>query len=253
MTVEAPFVMSGGHVVRGGQAVLNSIDFTVDAGQFVVLMGANGSGKTTLVKSLLGLLPLSGGSVEIFGRPRDRFKQWHRIGYVPQRFTAASVVPATVGEIVLSGRISRAARLRPWSGHDRARAADSLELVGLGHLRRRPIATLSGGQQQRVLIARALAGEPDVLVLDEPAAGIDIDSQDSFATTLQLLNNQGHTVLLVAHELGAMEPLVSRAVLLELGRVAYDGPPLPHLVHHEHIHHHPEMEADDLRGRRGPS
>ena len=251
VSADRPFAMRDGRVLRASARVLTSIDFSLGSGEFVVLLGANGSGKSTLVKALLRLLPLAGGSLEIFGQPASRFEAWHRIGYVPQRPSAAAGVPATVSEVVVSGRIGRARRWRGWSRVDRARAAEAMGAVGLEHLASRPVAALSGGQQQRVLVARALAGEPDVLVLDEPVAGMDVDSQQAFASTLEALHGQGRTVLLVAHELGALEPLVSRAVLLEAGGVVYDGPPLPHLVHHEHVHHHPgvEMTPGNVRRR----
>ena len=239
---EPPFELTSGHVVLGGNLVLRDVDFRLDRGEFVVLLGANGSGKTSLVRALLGLLPLSSGELKVFGRPLRSFREWRRIGYVPQRFTATSGVPASVGEVVLSGRVARARRLRGYSKEDHAAAARALETVGLTNLDRTPVENLSGGQQQRVLIARALAGEPDVLVLDEPIAGVDLERQQQFAATLSGLSGAGHTVLLVAHSLGALAPLVSRAVVLELGRVSYEGPPLPDQVHTDHIHHHPHLE-----------
>lgn len=237
-----PFELTSGNVVLGGNPVLQNVDFRLKKGEFVVLLGANGSGKTSLVRALLGLNTISSGELRVFGRPLKNFRDWKRIGYVPQRFTAASGVPASVSEVVLSGRVARSPRLRGYTKQDHAAAARALETVGLASLDRVPVETLSGGQQQRVLIARALAGEPDVLVLDEPISGVDLDQQQQFAATLGELNRDGRTVLLVAHALGALAPLVTRAVVLELGRVAYDGPPLEDQVHTDHIHHHPHLE-----------
>jgi zinc transport system ATP-binding protein len=246
-----PFDLTSGHVELGGNRVLHDVHFRLDRGEFVVLLGANGSGKTTLVRALLGLLPLSSGVLKVFGRPLRGFREWKCIGYVPQRFTAASGVPASVSEVVLSGRVARAPRLRGYSREDRAAAARALETLGLADFDRVPVENLSGGQQQRVLIARALAGEPDVLVLDEPISGVDLEQQQQFAETLRGLKRDGRTVLLVAHALGALAPLVSRAVVLELGRVTYDGPPRPEQMHTDHIHHpHLEIAKDAERSTR---
>lgn len=239
MTNSVPFALTGGRVALGGHTVLDGVDFVMNPGEFAVVLGANGSGKTTLVRSLLGLVPLARGELRLFGTPASRFREWWRIGYVPQRFSAASGVPATVEEVVLSGRIARARRLRGYGRIDRVAARRALETVGLDGKHHEPVDTLSGGQQQRVLIARALAGDPDVLVLDEPVSGVDIEHQEIFATTLAGLRASEHSVLLVAHELGAMQDLVTRAVVLSAGRVVYDGAPLDEHFHIEHVHHHP--------------
>ncbi len=241
----------GGTVVLGRSRILDGIDFAITPGEFVVLLGANGSGKTTLVRALLDLVPLAGGDVRLFGQELDDFRAWRRIGYVPQRFTAAAGVPATVEEVVLSGRISSKRWLRPFSRQDTEAAEEALHATGLERLRRKRVATLSGGQQQRVLIARALAGGPDFLVLDEPVSSVDLDYQETFAQTLSSFSSAGHTVLLVAHALGPMAPLVHRTVTLERGRVAYDGPPIAQFEEHDVHHpsdHHAHREADRPAG-----
>lgn len=240
------FHLAGGRVTFGSTVALDGVHFHLDPGEFVVLLGANGSGKTTLVKALLGLVPLGQGRLEIFGAPASKFRDWHRVGYVPQRTTAASGVPANVLEVVLAGRLARA---RKWGRHSKAdaRAAKlALEKVDMAEHHSKPVETLSGGQQQRILIARALAGEPDVLVLDEPVTGIDLEHQESFAETLDALNRDGHSVLLVAHALGVIEPLVSRAVVLTGGSVTHDGEPLRDL-HDSHVHHHPHSFEESPR------
>jgi zinc transport system ATP-binding protein len=234
--------LRNGVVALGGRTVLRGVDLRVDPGDVVALLGANGSGKSTLVRALVGLVPLTAGEIELFGQPQARFREWHRIGYVPQRITAASGVPATVAEVVASGRLSRMPWFRPTGPADRAAVERALHIVGLADRARDGVAGLSGGQQQRVLIARALAGEPDVLILDEPTAGVDLPSQQAFADALRLLVGTGTTILLVAHELGALEPLVARAVVLRDGRVVHDGPPPPAVGHHadpDHDHVHP--------------
>jgi len=231
-------------VAIGGRPVLREINLRVEDGEFVALMGANGSGKSTLVRALTQLWPLTGGTVELFGTPLDRFHDWHRVGFVPQRSTAASGVPASLWEIVASGRLSRRRLLRPLSRADRAAIHDAIEVVGLSHRYNDRVSQLSGGQQQRVLIARALAGEPDLFFLDEPTAGVDLPNQQALARALAELKRRGATILLVAHELGPLAELVDRAVVMRDGRVAFDGEPLAdHAVHDPslgdpHTHHH---------------
>jgi len=236
--------ITGGAVEIGGRPVLRGIDMRVAVGDFLALMGANGSGKSTLVRALVGLRSLSRGEVRLFETALDDFGSWDRIGFVPQRSTAASGVPASVWEVVAAGRLTRRRLLRPLSRADRAAIAEALEVVGLADRRRDAVSHLSGGQQQRVLIARALAGEPDLFFLDEPMAGVDLPNQEALASTLAALKERRATVVLVAHELGPLAPLVDRAVVMRDGRVAYDGPPLRDHEAHEpwfgepHTHHH---------------
>jgi zinc transport system ATP-binding protein len=244
--------LSNGAVAIAGRPILRGIDLTVRSGEFVALMGANGSGKSTLVRALTGLRPLASGSLRLFGTPFEDFHDWRRIGFVPQRGGAGSGVPASVWEIVASGRLTHRRLLRPLGRRDRAAIAEALEVVGLSHRANDGVTTLSGGQQQRVLIARALAGEPELFFLDEPTAGVDLPNQQVLADTLETLSVRGSTIVLVAHELGPMAPLIDRAVVMRDGRIAYDGPPLAseqvataHLDLHGHGHHHPEPERHD--------
>lgn len=237
-------VITVAHGVVGydGRPVLRDVSLTVTAGEVVAVLGANGSGKSTLIRAALGLVPLSSGSVTLFDRPLRRFRQWHRIGYVPQRLGAGSGVPATVREVVASGRLARRGVLRPAGAADRAAVTAALEAVGLADRARDPVATLSGGQQQRTLIARALAGEPELLVLDEPTAGVDAASQEAFAEALHGFVAGGGTVLLVAHELGPLRPLISRAVVVHQGGICHDGAvpePAGHHAEPDHDHVHP--------------
>lgn len=236
--------LTGATVTFGSTVALDRVDFHVHSGELVVLLGANGSGKTTLVRALLGLVPLAAGSVSLFGEAADRFRDHGRIGYVPQRSTAAAGVPASVMEVVLTGRLARTPLIGGYRKTDRDAALKALDVVDMAGQADRPIATLSGGQQQRVLIARALAGEPDLLVLDEPVSGVDLEHQESFAGTLGSLIEQGRSVLLVAHALGVVEPLVTRAVVLTAGRVSYNGPVVEHL-HDSHMHHHPHSKEEE--------
>lgn len=235
--------MRAGRVALDGTPVLHDVDFRLERGEFLALLGSNGSGKTTLVRALLGLVPLVAGDVDLYGVPYSRFTGWSRIGYVPQRASAASGTPASVMEVVLTGRIARARRLRGYSRTDRAAAVAALRSVGMDDLTGAQVARLSGGQQQRVLIARALAGEPDTLVLDEPVSGVDLEHQERLAEVLHTFNKAGGSVLLVAHSLGATEDLVTREIVMHAGTVTYDGPHHPHHVHDDHVHH-PEPHQD---------
>lgn len=230
----AAFSLAGGRVALGGREVLRGVDFTLGASEFVAVLGANGSGKSTLVRALVGLLPLSAGTLRVF----DEESASDRIGYVPQRLTSATGVPATVREVVLSGRTPRLSRLRRIGAADRAAAADAIAAVGLADRADDPVASLSGGQQQRVLIARALASDPDALVLDEPTAGVDAESQEAFGETLRLLKERGVAVLLVSHHLGALAELVDRVVVISAGEVSYDGPVPPGGMPDDDHHHH---------------
>ena len=172
-------------VQLGGRPVLRGIDLTVHAGEVVTVLGANGSGKSTLVRAVLGLVPTSRGEIRLFGTDRARFRDWQRVGFVPQRATAGAGVPATVTEVVAAGRLARRRPFLPLGKADRAAVRAAIDAVGLTEKAADGVATLSGGQQQRALIARALAGEPDLLVLDEPTAGVDLESQQVFADALR--------------------------------------------------------------------
>jgi zinc transport system ATP-binding protein len=154
-------------------------------------------------------------------------------------------MPASVREVVASGRVGRVGWLRRTTAYDREVCAAALDSVGLASRARDPFRTLSGGQQQRALIARALAGEPDVLVLDEPTAGVDRENQEALAHTLALLKERGHAMLLVTHHLGPLADLVDRTVVLDAGRVAYDGPVPPGgMAPDDEHHHHPHAPRD---------
>lgn len=228
------------HVTLDGSRILRGIDLSVTTGEVVALLGANGSGKSTLVRTLVGILPVASGSVALYGQPLGRSAPWQRVGYVPQRVSATTGVPSTALEVVSSGLL-HGRRIRMPRGAW-ASAMDALDRVGLADRANRAVSELSGGQQQRVLIARALVRDPDLLVLDEPVAGVDQQSQASFATTLTGLVELGTTILVVLHELGAIAPLVTRTVVLRHGRKVHDGGALPAAADHaspEHDHIHP--------------
>ena len=223
----------------GGPAVLRDVDLDIAPGEFVGIAGPNGGGKTTLVRLALGLERPSAGAVLLFGEPADAFRERARLGYLAQRAVVEIDAPATVRELVAAGRVARNGVARRFSRADRAAVGAAIERVGLADEADRPVQRLSGGQQQRAAIAKALAGEPDLLVLDEPTAGVDADAQESFAALLGELHTElGATIVYVSHEFGAVEPFVQRLVLVR-GVILYDGPPaaLPEPWHDpSHVH-----------------
>jgi zinc transport system ATP-binding protein len=208
-----------------GTPVLDGVSFELAAGSFVALAGPNGSGKSTLIRILLGLLAPNSGSVSVLGARPDALDDRWRIGYVPQQPQAGELLPATVEDVVAAGRLSRRGWWRRPAASDRAAVAAALEQVALTELKDRRVAELSGGQRQRAFIAKALASEPDLLVLDEPTAGIDAESQVRFRDALTGARARGGTVLLVSHELGAVADDLDRVLVLRRGRIDFDGAP----------------------------
>ena len=228
----------------GDKAVVSGATLQVQPGEVVALLGPNGSGKSTLVRGLLGLNDHLAGDVELFGTPLQDFHDRARVGYVPQRHTLSASVRATVSEIVAIGRLPHQRWWARPSRTDRAVIEESLELVGLEDRAAADVSHLSGGQQRRVLIARALAAQPDVLVMDEPTAGVDEANQRVLSQVLARLAARGTTMLIVTHELEPLRDIVSRILVVTGGRVSFDGTParfaearaaLPAL---DHGHHH---------------
>jgi zinc transport system ATP-binding protein len=224
----------------GGANVLEGIDLEIASGEFVGVAGPNGGGKTTLLRVALGLERPTQGAAQLFGEPADAFRGRTRLGYLAQRAVVEIDAPATVRELVAAGRVPRRGLARRFSRDDRAAVVSAIERVGLAERADTPVQRLSGGQQQRASIAKALAGEPDLLVLDEPTAGVDADAQESFAALLGELHAElGATVVYVSHEFGAVEPFVQRLVLVR-GQILYDGPPSDLPDHwHDPSHVHP--------------
>lgn len=187
----------------GNEFALKDINLNVHAGDYLGVIGPNGGGKTTLLKIMLGLLSPTKGEVKLFGAPIEKFNQWTRIGYVPQKavqFDAA--FPATVEEIAAMGRVARRGILRRLTKIDQEKITNALAQVDLASERERLIGDLSGGQQQRVFIARALAGDPEIIFLDEPTAGVDVKAQEQFYALLKKLNQTlGLTLILVSHDI----------------------------------------------------
>ncbi len=195
-----------------GTPVTAPVDLTVAAGECVALLGANGAGKTTLLRAVLGLADVLEGQLQVLGGP---------VGYVPQRHTGAAGVPATVREVVAAGRLPRRGPLTRWRPaqrrQDRRSVAAALGDVGLADLATTPFGLLSGGQQRRALLARALASQPRLLLLDEPTAGVDAASQHLLAAALRRVVSGGAGVVVVTHEPGALAGALTRSATLTHG------------------------------------
>lgn len=183
------------------ESVLEDINLTVYAGDFIGLIGPNGGGKTTLLKVLLGLLPPTQGTVRIMGQPVAKGRRY--IGYVPQMVAFDRDFPVSVWDVALMGRLGKRRLLRRYTAEDHAQVAQALRQVGMLDLRERPIGELSGGQRQRVYIARALATKPDILLLDEPTTSVDPQVSTSIYELLKQLNEHV-TILMISHDMSAV-------------------------------------------------
>jgi zinc transport system ATP-binding protein len=223
----APFVeLNDVSFAYNGEPVLSRIGLEVHRGEYLGVIGPNGGGKTTLLKLALGLLQPTSGTVKLFGRPVGQFKDWSKIGYVSQRATTTeSKLPLTVEEVVSFGRVARAGLFRSLGADDRAAVTRAMERVDILPLRKRLITELSGGQQQRVFIAKALAGGPEILFLDEPTVGIDVRSQDSFYQLLAGLNRTEHlTLVMVSHDIDVIVNEVTKLACIN-ETLVYHGAP----------------------------
>lgn len=208
-----------------GNPVLENITFAVEEGEYLGIIGPNGGGKTTLFKIILGLLKPATGEVRIYGEPEPRFGKRHLIGYVPQRAMAEVYFPATVEEIVRSGRTARLGLLKRISKDDRAAVERAMEITDVARLKKRLIGELSGGERQRVFIARALSSEPKILILDEPDVGVDVTSQEKFYTFVEDLNrNLGITVLLISHDIDVVAHQAKSVLCLNRKLVCHGSP-----------------------------
>jgi zinc transport system ATP-binding protein len=222
-----------------GPTVLRAVDLRIDPGEFVAVAGPNGGGKTTLVRLALGLERPISGQARLFGEPAYAFSRRRTLGYLAQRSKLGTDAPATVREVVAAGRLAAGGLLGPLRSRDRAIIDEAIARVGLSERAASPLRTLSGGQQQRTFIAKALAAEPSLLVLDEPTAGVDVAAQEALAALLFRLHEElGTTVLYVSHEFGAVERYVDRLLLVN-GAIVFDGAPraLPGMWHDpSHVH-----------------
>lgn len=210
----------------GGSVLLEGLSFKIERGAYVGLLGPNGGGKTTLLKLILGLNKPTSGEILLFGQQREKFKDHHKIGYVPQHHADGRMnFPASVAEVIETGL---APRLMPWRRMDdgqKRQLDEAIELAQVGALLKRNLAELSGGERQRVYIARALAAQPELLLLDEPLTGVDAAAQQRFYSFLADLNGQLNlSLVFVSHDLGAIAGQVNQVLCLNK-RLMCEGPP----------------------------
>ncbi|WP_449278393.1 anchored repeat-type ABC transporter ATP-binding subunit [Leucobacter sp. GX24907] len=214
--------VAGLAVRLGGREVVHDVDLSLDTGEFVGLIGPNGAGKTTTLRAILGLLRAQRGRISVEGRTGQAARSL--IGYVPQRHEFAWDFPITVEDTVLTGRVRRIGWLRRAGSADYAAAAEALERVRMSHLSARPVGELSGGQRQRVLVARALALQPRLLLLDEPFTGLDMPTQELLIELFRELSQEDKAVLMTTHDLVGAVHECSRLCLINRTIIA-DGPP----------------------------
>jgi zinc transport system ATP-binding protein len=186
----------------GKEDVIKNVSLSIHKGDYVGIIGPNGGGKSTLIKLMLKLLTPTAGTIELFSRDIKTFKDWYKIGYVPQRMYVEINFPVTVQEMVAMGRYGARGLFHFPTSEDKQKSLQALKQVDMFEYRNHHISDLSGGQQQRVFIARALASEPEVIFLDEPTVGVDVKTQKQFYSLLRKLNRDlDLTLILVSHEL----------------------------------------------------
>ncbi len=244
-----------------GRSVVADLTLEMVSGEVLALLGPNGSGKSTVVRGLLGLNDHLAGDVEVLGAPVTRRSDRSQLGYVPQRHTLSGSVRSTVREVVSTGRLPHRRWWQPASRRDHLLVTEALATVDLLDRAKADVATLSGGQQRRVLIARALVGEPALLIMDEPTAGVDHASQEGLVNVLRRLVDTGVTMLVVTHELAALAGVVDHIVEMDSGRVVFDGTPDDYASHLGAVaqrarrtggEHHDELDHPEHQLMRGP-
>ena len=204
------------------RTIIDRLNLTVYKRDFVGLIGSNGAGKTTLLRMIVGLIKPDGGEIRLFGQPVGRFKDWERIGYVPQRNALNPLFPSTVKEMVMSGLYGRKHMYRRLTRQDAARCEEAMQALGIGGLAGQLIGRLSGGQQQRVMLARALVNSPELLILDEPMAGVDAETQEAFFRILDDLHrHRPITFLMVSHDVDAIRRCLGQEPRYTSGKLSF--------------------------------
>lgn len=205
----------------GDNKVLDNVSLFIEEGDFVGIIGANGSAKSTLLKLMVGLLKADSGTVELFGKPIEKFAEFNRIGYLSQTAREFNnMFPATVEEVISASLYANEGLLGRFKRKNYDRIDEVLKIVEMDSFKKRKIGNLSGGQKQRVFIARALVNKPDILFMDEPMVGVDVESQNKFYSLLDRLNKEYNiTLVMISHDIGVISQKVNRIFRLSNGRV----------------------------------
>ena len=231
------------HFSYGGPPILENIELDIQAKEFVGMVGPNGSGKTTLLRIILGLINPDRGSVEVLGKPAHQGVK--EIGYMPQLTPFSRDFPISVEETVLMGRLGKTSSIGLFSKEDKRLAAESMEAVEVLDLSKRPIGSLSGGQLQRVLIARALTCNPEIMILDEPTANVDMKVEKDIFDLLKKLNEK-ITIIVVTHDIGFISQYITKVACINRTLICHPTSELTgetieklygthvHMVHHHH-------------------
>lgn len=208
---------------RNGVTALRDVRFRIPRGSITALVGINGSGKSTLFKAIMGFVPLAAGTVSILGQPAGRALARNVVAYVPQAEEVDWSFPVLVEDVVMMGRYGHMNMFRIPSRRDRDKVTEALDRVGMAGFRKRQIGELSGGQKKRVFLARALAQEGEVILLDEPFTGVDVNTEDAIVDLLRALRAEGKVMLVSTHNLGSVPEFCDRVILLNRTVLA-DGP-----------------------------
>ncbi|MNV32477.1 High-affinity zinc uptake system ATP-binding protein ZnuC [compost metagenome] len=223
----------------GEQKVISDLNFTVRERDFVGVIGSNGAGKSTLLKMIVGLLTPSEGDIKLFGESVRKFKDWERIGYVPQKNAFNPLFPATVREVVLSGLYNNKNVFRRLSRQQQRKCDDALEVMRIQNIQDKRVGMLSGGQQQRVFLARALINHPDLLILDEPTVGIDVETQAAFFELITHMHAHHHmTFLMVSHDIDMIRNYLGHDPIQRNGKINF---------YSHHSHELQNCAAEDLQ------
>ncbi|MDP2782850.1 manganese/iron ABC transporter ATP-binding protein [Devosia sp.] len=208
---------------RNGTTAIRQASFTIPRGSITALVGVNGSGKSTLFKAIMGFVPLAGGTVDILGLPGRQALKQNLVAYVPQSEDVDWNFPVLVEDVVMMGRYGHMGMLRRPRPDDHAMVTQALQRVNLLEFRHRQIGELSGGQKKRVFLARALAQQSEVILLDEPFTGVDVQTEDAIVALLRDLRDEGKVMLVSTHNLGSVPEFCDRTVLVK-GTVLAFGP-----------------------------